>query len=199
MVKNKKNRAYQRRKHPSREGAIELSMTTIVILVLAMSMLILGLVLIRTIFSGATGNVQTMNEKVKAEIGRLFEEDQRTVLHLPDRMAKMKQGESFGVGFGIQNKVQTQKFKWKVLVKDDQVKQKCGVSDTIIQDKWITGGQTGSAEIASGQKYIDIIRFNIPQGAVTDISKCVVRLQLIVNQEDGTPYSTEPFDAAVIG
>ena len=41
------------KKISQKKGAIELSMTTIVILVLAMSMLILGLVLIKAIFTGA--------------------------------------------------------------------------------------------------------------------------------------------------
>ena len=48
------------RKITGKKGAMELSMGTIVILVLAMSMLILGLVLIRTIFMGAKYNVQTI-------------------------------------------------------------------------------------------------------------------------------------------
>jgi len=180
----------------NKKAAIELSMSTIVILVLAMSMLILGLVLIRTIFTGATGNVATMNEKVKGEISKLFEEDTRTVINLPNGLAAMKQGEQFGVSFGIQNKGMSQKFKWKVIVQDDNIKSKCGVtSDKAL--KWITGGLTGSVDIASGQKYSDIIRFNIPDQAVNDVSKCIIRFQLIVSNEDGTPYATEPFDVQI--
>ncbi|MEK6953289.1 MAG: hypothetical protein AABX29_09845, partial [Nanoarchaeota archaeon] len=47
----------------NKKAALELSIGTIVILVLAMSMLILGLILIRTIFTGAKYNVETMNKK----------------------------------------------------------------------------------------------------------------------------------------
>ena len=43
-----------------KRGAMELSIGTIVIIVLAMSMLILGLVLIRTIFTGAKYNIDTI-------------------------------------------------------------------------------------------------------------------------------------------
>jgi len=179
-----------------KKAAIELSMSTIVILVLAMSMLILGLVLIRTIFTGATGNVATMNEKVKGEISKLFEEDTRAVINLPNGLASMKQGEQFGVSFGIQNKGQSQIFKWKVIIQDDNVKAKCGTTDDKVL-KWITGGATGKAEIPSGQKYSDIIRFNLPEQAVNDISKCIIRFQLIIQNEDGTPYATNPFDVQV--
>ena len=49
----------------NKKAAMELSIGTIVIIVLAMSMLILGLVLIKTIFSGAKYNIDTMNDKVR--------------------------------------------------------------------------------------------------------------------------------------
>ena len=180
----------------NKRGALELSIGTIVILVLAMSMLILGLILIRTIFSGAKFNVETMNKKVEAEINKLFVEDQRAVLYLPNRIAVVKQGSDFGLGFGIQNAIATQKFKWKVIVPDDNTRQKCGVSTTVI-GKWITTGGTGRVDVASGQKYTDIVRFNIPEGAVSDISTCIIRFQFVITKEDGSPYTTEPFDLDV--
>ena len=66
----------------SKKGAIELSMTTVVVIVLAMTMLILGLTLIRTIFTGAQYNVQSINDKVRGEINSLFLEnaDQKIIV-----------------------------------------------------------------------------------------------------------------------
>jgi len=180
----------------SKKAAFELSIGTIVILVLAMSMLILGLILIRTIFTGAKYNVETMNKKVEAEINKLFVEDQRAVLYLPNRLAEIKQGKEFGLGFGIQNNIATQKFRWQVQVADDQIRRKCGASEQEAED-WITTGNSGSVEIASGQKYLDLIRFNIPEGSVNDISKCIIRYKLVIKQEDGTTFTTEPFDVDV--
>ena len=52
----------------SKRAAIELSIGTVIIIVLAMSMLILGIVLIRSIFTGATESVNTINEKDKNQI-----------------------------------------------------------------------------------------------------------------------------------
>ena len=189
-------------KRKNKRAALELSIGTIVILVLAMSMLILGLILIRTIFSGAKFNVETMNKKVEAEINKLFVEDQRAVLYLPNRIAVIKQGSDFGLGFGIQNAIATQKFKWKVKVIDDSLdsqntlRRKCGVNEGEVR-AWITTGGAGNAEIGSGQKYTDIVRFNIPEGAVSDISTCIIRFQLVIDKEDGTRYTTEPFDLDV--
>lgn len=180
-------------KKKNKRAALELSIGTIVILVLAMSMLILGLILIRTIFTGAKYNVETMNKKVEAEINKLFVEDQRAVLYLPNRIAEVKQGEEFGLGFGINNVVATQKFRWQTTVSDENIRKKCGISEREAE-AWITTGGSGSVDVASGQKYTDIIRFNIPEGAVSDISTCLIRYKLDIKKEDGTPFTTEPFD-----
>jgi hypothetical protein len=161
-----------------------------------MSMLILGLVLVRTIFTGAKYNVETMNKKVEAEINKLFVEDQRAVIYLPNRIAEVKQGDEFGLGFGIQNSVKTQKFKWQVEVADDNIRKKCGITDRQAEE-WITTGGSGSVEVSSGQKYYDTIRFNIQEGSVSDVSTCLIRYKLVIKQEDGTPYTTEPFDVDI--
>lgn len=192
--KNSKLRPIKRKE--GKRGALELSIGTIVILVLAMSMLILGLVLVRTIFQGAKYNVETMNKKVEAEIGKLFVEDQRVVLYLPNREAEITMGDPYGLGFGIQNAIATQKFRWNVLVDDANIRKKCGVSDREAED-WITTGGSGSADIASGQKHFNLIRFNIPQGSVSDISSCIIRYKLEIKTQDAQPYQTEVFDVVV--
>ncbi len=56
-----------------RRGALELSIGTIVIIVLAMTMLILGIVLVRSIMCGAVGLTGEINTKVKGEINKLFQ------------------------------------------------------------------------------------------------------------------------------
>ena len=86
-----------------KKGAIEMSIGTIVIIVLAMSMLILGMILVKNIFSGASENVLQMNDKVKDQINKLFVEDKRTVVYLPNQIAKIQQNEDWGVAFGIKN------------------------------------------------------------------------------------------------
>jgi|TARA_Y100000310_G_scaffold96765_1_gene94511 hypothetical protein len=185
-------------KRKNKRAALELSIGTIVILVLAMSMLILGLILIRTIFSGAKFNVETMNKKVEAEINKLFVEDQRAVIYLPNRIALVKQGSDFGLGFGINNIIATQEFSWKIKVpRDDRLSKKCGFSNEDKALDWITTGGTGKVRIGSGQKYTDIVRFNIPEGAISDISTCIIRFQLVIEREDREIFTTESFDVDV--
>ncbi|MBI2449596.1 hypothetical protein HYV49_04845 [Candidatus Pacearchaeota archaeon] len=56
-----------------KRGAIELSIGTIVVIVLAMSMLILGIVLVRSILCGAINLTGDVNTNVKKELQNLFQ------------------------------------------------------------------------------------------------------------------------------
>jgi len=102
----------------NKKGALELSVGTIVVIVIAMSMLILGLVLVRTIFTGATYNVDTLNDKVKSAISGLFEEDGRSVVYLAGRKADVTQGSDWGIAFAFKNLEtgtdQASPFRWEI-------------------------------------------------------------------------------------
>ena len=78
----------------NKNAAIELSIGTVVVIVLAMSMLVLGIVLIRNIFAGATISVDILNDRVIGEITSLFaDEGSYVVVKLgADQTAKIKQG-----------------------------------------------------------------------------------------------------------
>lgn len=88
----------------NKKGAIELSIGTIVIIVLAMSMLILGIILVRNIFKGSTNSVDELNSKVRSEIRTLFSTNKDSdiiVLLGSDKTARIEQGtEKFGIAFG---------------------------------------------------------------------------------------------------
>jgi hypothetical protein len=183
-------------KRKNKRAALELSIGTIVILVLAMSMLILGLILVRTIFSGATDNVSTMNEKVRQEINDLFVEGQKGVLKLAEGNAKIKQGDPFGVAFGIINTGKTQKFRWSTIVEDDNIRKKCGIADREAE-AWIATGGTGSVELKSGDTYADRVLFNILEGSVSDISTCIIRFKIVIKDEEGVSYVQLPFTVDV--
>jgi hypothetical protein len=58
-----------------KKGAIELSMTTVVVIVLAMTMLALGLTLVRTLFKGAIWTAESLSESVHKEVDKMFSEE----------------------------------------------------------------------------------------------------------------------------
>jgi len=180
-----------------KRGAIELSIGTIVIIVLAMSMLILGLVLVKNIFSGSSENILQMNDKVKDQINKLFVEDKRTVVYLPNQIARIQQNKDWGVAFGIKNLARgtadVGRFSYDVTVSDPDVKQKCGVGERDVEG-WITTGRSDSMDIAPGQIYAGIVRFLIPENAPL----CTVRFHIDVKM-DGVTYATDFFDVEVLG
>ena len=179
-----------------KRGAIELSIGTIVIIVLAMSMLILGLVLVRSIFTGAKYNVDEMNNKVKGEINKLFVEDKKTVVYLPNQITKIKQNEEWGVAFAIKNlakgTVDAGKFDYEVVVSDPDIRTKCGIGEREIE-AWMTTGRSDQIDIAPGDTYYGIVRFYIPEGSPL----CVIRLHLDV-KKDNQHYATDFFDVEVL-
>lgn len=179
-----------------KRGAIELSIGTIVIIVLAMSMLILGMVLIKNIFTGSSQNVLQMNDKVKNEINKLFVEDKKTVVYLPNQIAKIEQNEDWGVAFGIMNlargTAEAGRFHYDVTVSDPDVRTKCGIDERSIEG-WMTTGRSDDLIISPGESYAGIVRFLIPENAPL----CTVRFHIDVTL-DNTPYAIEFFDVEVL-
>ena len=92
----------------SRRGAMELSVGTIVVFVLAMSVLVLGFFLVQRIFDVATGAVDLTDQQLKDEINKLFSDESRTSIYPGTREIEIRQDESDGVGIGIQNLQSTQ-------------------------------------------------------------------------------------------
>jgi len=181
-----------------KRGAMELSIGTIVIIVLAMTMLILGIVLVRTIFSGAKYNVDIMNDKVRDEINKLFVEDKKIVIYLAQQKADIKQGETWGVAFGIKNlktgTVEASKFTYDIVVNNpSEVKQNCGINEKEALS-WIKAGGSGGINIAPGDTYLTIIRFQIPETAPL----CIVRYNINV-KADAEFYTADSFDINVKG
>ncbi|MBU0467238.1 MAG: hypothetical protein KJ718_03825 [Nanoarchaeota archaeon] len=107
------------RKIKNKKGAIELSIGTVVIIVLAMSMLILGIILIKNIFGTATGAIKEIDQGVKNELNKLFSENQDKVLVLyPDSgIIKLEQGsqdEGFVVAIRNTDNLLTKTFSYRV-------------------------------------------------------------------------------------
>ena len=55
----------------NKKAAMEMSVGTIVTIVLLMTVLILGLVMIRTIFKGSIENINSVDQSVKNEINKI--------------------------------------------------------------------------------------------------------------------------------
>ena len=86
-----------RLKRGSRKGAMELSMSTVVIIVIGITMLILGMVLVRNIMCGALGLTGNVNSKIESELDRYFGEtgDEVVCIGTIDRVKLLPGEENF--------------------------------------------------------------------------------------------------------
>ena len=182
----------------NKKAAIELSIGTIVIIVLAMTMLILGLVLVRSIFTSATDSVKQIDDKVKGEINKLFVEDdiRKIVIYPSTRLIKLKQGSSGeGFAFSIRNLDTIEaKFTYDVVVNDATIQTKCRINPATAKS-WIDVGASGTMTLASGNVNPDpiFVRYTIPETAST----CTIRFSVVV-KKDGEAYTQSDIDLKIL-
>jgi len=176
---------------------MELTMGTMVTIILLVMALILGIFLVQRIFTGAQYNINILDEKVRGEINKLFTEESRLVIYLANNIAEVEQGEDFGVAFGFKNletgTVQTGSFTYDVIVSNPtEVQDKCGI-DASVMEKWMTGkSETQGIPVAPGQVGYGLVRFEVP----TTAPLCITRFRINVNK-DGAAYSTGFFDLKI--
>lgn len=176
-----------------KRGALELSIGTVVIIVIGMTMLILGLVLVRTIFTGSVYNVEQLNQKVEGEINELFADEAKSYVHLPNHKAEVKKGKDFGVAFAIRNEetstIDASNFHYDVIVAD---LSGCRGLTKEKAEGWIKSRKSGDMTISPGDSKINLVRFLIPE----DAPLCIVPFDIVVTK-DGIPYTTDFFDIVI--
>lgn len=167
----------------SKRGAIELSMTTVVIIVLAMTMLILGLTLIRSIFTGATQSVTDINDKVKAQINSLFSEQEQAdvvVLLGSDHIAKVPANT---LGFGVlvsartvDGSVITSRNRLQYTLTLDESSDCITKNSRVAVESWFAGklGKALNIDQYSGDTSYSSVIFNIPKGTALCSQKVFV-------------------------
>lgn len=83
----------------NKKAAFEMSMTTLVVIVIAVIMLILGMAFVRQIFGTATKSVSIVDQQVKSKLQTMFGEESRNIV-LYSKSIDIKPGtESFTVPF----------------------------------------------------------------------------------------------------
>ena len=84
----------------NKKAAFELSVSVMIVIVLAITLLIFGLIFIRNIFGAATENFDVLSNQVRDEINRIFtDEGKKIVIFLgEDKTANIRaDGESFNI------------------------------------------------------------------------------------------------------
>lgn len=168
------------KKISSKKGAMEMSVGTIVTIVLLMAVLVLGLTLTRGIFRSAQGAVDLTDQQLKEKISDIFgEDDLQKVAIYPARSIELKKGSDISpLGFSIRNLGTTEKkFKYFLEWADDS----CGIKETK-SEELIVLRRTGDITIPAGSVMENpiLIEFSIPE----DTPPCLIDYKLIIKTAD---------------
>jgi hypothetical protein len=89
----------------NKKGAMEMSVGTIVTIVLLMSVLILGIFLVQKIFKTSTTAIDGIDSQVQSQINELFSDENKAVVVFPtSREISLEKDSTGGFGFSILNK-----------------------------------------------------------------------------------------------
>ncbi|MBR9701698.1 hypothetical protein GOV13_02130 [Candidatus Pacearchaeota archaeon] len=153
------------RKITSKKAAMEMSVGTIVTIVLLMTVLILGLVLVRSIFSGAIKNIEGIDSAVESEIQKLFaESNTKKIVIIPStREVEIKKGEDTrGFGFSIRNIGESaDRFSYSISAEEAS----CDIRLSEAEDLIALGKDKNNIQIPAGDimEYPTFIKFGIPE------------------------------------
>lgn len=155
MIKNKK-------------AAMEMSVGTLVTIVLLMVVLVLGVVLIRSIFSGSQDAVEQINSQVIDEINKVFEQEGSKISVAPSSrsISLDRTKEPAGFAFSVINR-ETDNLRFSYIVRAVSV-DKCGTNlkNPTDADKFLMVDH-GNFPLRAGFK-LDLpilIKFDIPETA----------------------------------
>jgi len=149
-----------------KKAAMEMSVGTIVTIVLLMTVLVLGIFFIQKIFGGGVNAIDSVNTEIENQINKLFsEEGKKLAVYPTSREIKVKKGDDpKGFAFSVKNKeVESADFSYEV--KADDV-SKCGSLTEAQADNFLLGG-SGSFSLGPGNE-LDVprlVKFDLPETA----------------------------------
>ena len=152
----------------NKKAAIELSVTTVIIIVIGVSLLILGMFLVRNIMCGAIGLTGTSLDKAKDELNRLFGSAGGEVVCLGSvgEAVKMSPGQQNYVYCSV--KATAQNAKYQIAVDRNQIQYKPddnsaappATSGWILDSGW--GGTSGIVIPPGDDEPKTILVINVP-------------------------------------
>ncbi len=118
----------------SKRAAMEMSVGTIVTIVLLMTVLVLGLVLIKSIFDTGTTAIDSIDDAVQGQIQKLFAEEGKKLVVYPvskQITIEKKDKKPSGFAFSVKNlDTDSQDFTYSIEVDNNFDTSKCGSSFT---------------------------------------------------------------------
>lgn len=169
---------------------MEMSVGTIVTIVLLMSVLILGLVLVKNIFGGATDATDMTISQLNKQTSELFGDSNEKVLLTPNAgEITIKAGKTGDFGISVKNRAtsldQGTEFSYEVTA----VENNCGLTNAQMETL-ISTGKTHTFSIPVSEVESWKVEFAIPESGIPDCS-LVYKAEVKRGSE---PYKTARLD-----
>jgi hypothetical protein len=169
----------------NKRGSLEMSMSTIITIVLSIVFLILALILIKNMACKAQGGVNQIDDAMREQIKILFvgADDKIAV---KDKENNIQKEVSYGVAFLVRNlDAPSNNFSYIVEAVD---LGKCTFDKATAENFIILGKKSSSLTIPLDSDYAGLIKFKIPSAT----TNCELKYQIKV-KNDNTDYATGEF------
>ena len=178
------------KKITNKKAAMEMSVGTIVTIVLLMSVLVLGIFLVQKIFTTSTNAIDQVDTKIQTEIDNLFSTDTNSKFSTvpKEREVSIKKGDSGGFAFSIYNRdplTPSGEFSYKTSV--FEIASNCQITEPQAESFIILGKENKNpVSLLSGDKLDDLVfvKFQIPE----TVPLCEITYEVEVTK-DGAPYT----------
>ncbi|MDO8556307.1 MAG: hypothetical protein Q7R96_03990 [Nanoarchaeota archaeon] len=156
-----------------KRGALDLSMNTIVVIVIGITLLTLGLKWIYGIFGDIEKSRGQISSAMDEQIRELFGQSNEPI-NLLTTSKTIKQGENFDLGVGIKNTLpERHPFVYTITI--DQAPS--NVNKNTVKS-WFTSGEGTTYDLASGQLQAELISLDIPkQNAPLGTYRAIIMLR----------------------
>ena len=170
----------------SKTAAMEMSVGTIVTIVLLMTVLVLGIFLVNKIFDVGTNAIDSIGTEVENEIQKLFSADgKRLAVYPTSRDIKVKKGDDpKGFAFAVKNiDSEDGTFTYDVIAGDVS---RCNSLTKTEAENFLMSG-SGSFSLGSGNSLEPsrLVKLDIPKTA--NLCTFIYVLEI---EKDGNPYAT---------
>ncbi len=168
-----------------KKGQMEMSMGTIVTIVLLVIVLVLGIFFIQKIFNSGSNVIDQVDSSVNGQLSTLFGQDQtKQIVFYPSNQMIINKGSSGGFAFSLRNTDNTNGvFSYDVFVQE--IGSDCTMTKDEANNLIILGGTGANINIPSGS-FLEqgiLVKFKIPPSAPL----CDIRYGIDV-QKDGNTY-----------
>ncbi|MCK5043601.1 hypothetical protein KAR52_01200 [Candidatus Pacearchaeota archaeon] len=178
-----------------KKAQMQMTMGTLVTIVLLTMVLILGGYFVSRIFTGATENIDGIDAAVKSEINKLFGEDssKKIVIYPSTREIIIKKGEdSLGFGLSVRN-VGDESAEFSYEIKAEEVS--CNLQLLEAEDYIALGRTRSNIQIPAGSIMENpiFVRFELPETA----PPCRIRYSINMKKGSDTYGSTVDVDLVI--